>query len=175
MKLLCRFHRSLIGSDQHLPSHFCKTLRHMRLLALIVLAAGPASALAGDSLYGTVVAVKTANAIVLDYGKGQYTVRLVGVQAPATRATATQARQRLADLVLRKRVQIRIDYWDREGAIVGRVLTIAAPNRPIKDVGRELIKGGLVQKQKGVDYKYGELAAAEREARSAKRGMWRGQ
>ena len=42
----------------------------------------------------------------------------------------------------------------------------------IKEVGVEMVRAGLARRQPGYDEKYGELAAAEDEARQAGRGIW---
>ena len=46
------------------------------------------------------------------------------------------------------------------------------PDIGIKEVSVELVRAGLARRPKGFDFKYGELAAAEREAQAAKRGLW---
>jgi endonuclease YncB( thermonuclease family) len=46
------------------------------------------------------------------------------------------------------------------------------PEIGIKEVGVELVRAGLARRQKGFDLKYGELAAAEKEAQGARRGLW---
>src|SRR5258708_5348751 len=59
-------------------------------------------AVAGDSVYGKVTEVKSANTVVLDYGKGQYIVHIIGVDAPKEGPFANQAREFVAKLVLGK-------------------------------------------------------------------------
>ena len=36
----------------------------------------------------------------------------------------------------------------------------------------ELLRAGMARREEGYDYKYGELSAAEKEAQTAKRGLW---
>jgi endonuclease YncB( thermonuclease family) len=55
--------------------------------------------------------------------------------------------------------------------MLARLFT-AEPAIGIGDVGLELVRAGLARRQPNYDYKYGELAAAEKEARTAKRGLW---
>jgi endonuclease YncB( thermonuclease family) len=46
------------------------------------------------------------------------------------------------------------------------------PTIGIKDVGLELLRVGLVRRQKDFDYKYSELSRAETEAQQNRRGLW---
>lgn len=148
-----------------------KKLAVTGLLWLLILGAWLSPAYAGDSLYGKIVEVKSADLVVLDYGKGQYTVRIIGIVPPNVEQIAAQSRAFVAGLVLNKRVQLRFEGRNSKGEMVGRLLT-AYDDSAIKDVGLELVRAGLARKQQDYDYKYGELSAAEREARSAKRGLW---
>ena len=144
------------------------------LMCLLILGAWLSPVYAGDSLYGKIVEVKSADLVVLDYGKGHYTVRIIGIVPPNVEQFAAQSRGFVAGLVLDKRVQLRFEGRNSKGEMVGRLLT-AYDDSAIKDVGLELVRAGLARKQQDYDYKYGELSAAEREARSAKRGLWSSQ
>jgi endonuclease YncB( thermonuclease family) len=55
--------------------------------------------------------------------------------------------------------------------MVGRLYTDEAGAKKNRDVGVELVRSGLAQKQARYDYKYGELSAAEAEAKTARRGL----
>jgi endonuclease YncB( thermonuclease family) len=121
----------------------------------------------GDTIYGTITAVRSAEVMVLDYGQGQYTVRIVGITTPRDTAQARAATAFVRDLVLNKAVRLRFE-GRRNGQMIGRLFT----GDPGVDVGVELLRAGLVRKQPNYDYKYGELAAAENEARTARRGVW---
>lgn len=140
------------------------------LLGLLILGAGLVPAFAGDSLYGKVTAVKGGGVVTLDYGEGTYDIRIVGINMPAKEPFATQARDLLAGLVLGKNVRIRLEQAEK-GLLVSRLFT-DDPVLGIKDVGVELVKAGLAQRQLNFDYKYGELAAAEAKAHAEKRGLW---
>lgn len=147
--------------------------KHWRIgsiLSLLILGLSVAPAFAGDSLYGKVTAVKSAAVVTLDYGEGSYDVRLIGIEVPTQGTLAVAAQQHLASLVLGKNARMRFEYLER-GEMVARLFTDDAV-LGIKDVGVELVKAGLAQRQQGFDYKYGELAAAENQARTAKRGLW---
>ena len=137
----------------------------------LLLGPGLVPAFAGDSLYGKVTAVKSASLIVLDYGDGQYDVRLIGIDAPAAGPLAEEARELVAGLVLGKNARIRFEERGAKEEMLSRLLA-DDPVLGVKDVGLELVKAGLAQRQRDFDYKYGELSAAENEARAAKRGLW---
>jgi endonuclease YncB( thermonuclease family) len=153
------------------------------LLGLLVFGTGLLPAFAGDSLYGRVTAVKSAEVVVFEYGAaggpgrsaarttGRYDLRIVGIDAPESGALAREARQLVADLVLGKNARMRFEYRNKNGEMLSRLFT-DDPAAGIKDVGLELVRAGLAQRRPDYDYKYGELSAAEREARAAGRGLW---
>src|SRR5262245_40054919 len=96
------------------------------LLGLLVLGAGLLPAFAGDSLYGRVTAVKSAEVVVFEYTTagttagaptrstvrpaGRYDVRLIGVDVPESAAMDRQARQLVSSLVLGKNARMRFEY-----------------------------------------------------------------
>jgi len=125
----------------------------------------------GDSLYGTVTAVRRADLVVFDYGSGQYDLRIVGIEPPKTRAIADSAERFVANMVLGKKARMRFERRAPNGEMVSRLFT-ADTLAPIREVGVELLRAGLAQRQPNYDYKYGELSAAENEARRARRGLW---
>jgi len=141
------------------------------LLGWLVLGAGILPAFAGDALYGKVTAVRSAEVVVFDYGKGQYDIRIAGIEAPKQDPGAREARRFVSQLVLGKNARIRFEYRDKNGQMVSRLFT-DDPATGIKEVGVELLKAGMARRQPNYDYKYGELSAAENEARAAKRGLW---
>lgn len=141
------------------------------LLCLLILGAWLFPAHAGDSIFGKIVEVKSADIVVLDYGKGQYTVRIIGIVPPKSGQLAQQSKDFVAGLVLGKHVRLRFEGRNQDGTMEGQLQT-AENNDDIRDVGLEVVRAGLARKQTDYDYKYGELSAAEREARSAKRGLW---
>lgn len=110
--------------------------------------------------------------MVLDYAAGRYVIRIVGIDAPqAGQPLAKEAKQFVAGLVLGKKVRMRFERRAKNGEMVSRLFT-DDPVIGIKEVGVELVKAGLARRQKDYDYKYGELSAAENEARAAGRGLW---
>lgn len=141
------------------------------LLGILALGASVPPLLAGDSLYGTVTAVASANVVTLDYGAGEYDLHLVGIVVPPKGPLASAARELVAGLVLGKNARMRFYHRTAKGEMLVRLLT-DDPVLGIRDVAVELVRAGLAQRQEGFDYPYGELAAAEAEARAAERGLW---
>jgi endonuclease YncB( thermonuclease family) len=139
----------------------------------VVLLASLLPAFAGDSIFGKITEVRSGEVAVLDYGQGQYTIHIIGIDAAVTPALTEEARQFVSKLVLDKNVQLRFGGRAPNGEMFGQLLTVGDP---IKDVGLELVKAGLARRKPGDEhlygYKYGELSAAEREAQRAKRGLW---
>lgn len=138
------------------------------LLGLLVLDAGLCGAFAGDAFEGKVTAVKSAEVVTLNYGAGEYDMRIVGIEAPKEGPLAIEAKQFVTKLVLGKDVRLRFEYRAENGEMVSRLFT----GKPGVEVGVELLKAGLARRQADYDYKYGELAAAEKGARDARRGLW---
>jgi len=142
------------------------------LWSLAVLVTGLVPAYAGDSLYGKVTAVKEATLVTLDYGSGSYEIRIVGIDTPrAGEAQAAEAKKFVSDLLLGKNARMRLHHRGENNEMVCRLFT-DDPVIGIKEVGVELVRAGLARRQPGYDEKYGELAAAENEARTAGRGIW---
>ncbi|HEX8649868.1 MAG TPA: thermonuclease family protein [Pyrinomonadaceae bacterium] len=140
------------------------------LLGLLICGAWLFPTYAGDSIYGKVTEVKRADLVVLDYGQGQYNVRIIGVDPPTDADLEKQAREFVAKLVLGKNARLRFE-GRRQGEMVGQLQTDDKDTGRV-DVGLELVRVGLARRQSNYDYKYGELSAAETEARRAKRGLW---
>ena len=126
---------------------------------------------AGDSIYGKITEVKSADVVVLDYGEGQYTVRVVGIDVPREGAVNRESREFVSKLLLGKNARLRFEGRNSNGEMVGRLFT-DDPEIGIKDVGLELVRSGLARRKPKYDYKYGELAKAEEEARRNRRGLW---
>jgi endonuclease YncB( thermonuclease family) len=142
------------------------------LVCLATLGASSA-ARAGDSLWGRVTAVKEPTLVALDYGTGSYEIRIVGIDAPrAGDPLRGEALAFVSDLVLGKNARVRLHRrGENDDQLICRLFT-DDPVIGIKEVGVELVRAGLARRQAGYDEKYGELAAAESEARAAGRGVW---
>ena len=141
------------------------------LLCALALGATAVPVRAGDSIYGTVTAVQAADVVTLDYGAGSYELHLVGIDLPDQAPLAAQARKLVATLVLGKHARMRFQNLSPTGEMLVRLST-DDPTLGIRDVAVELVSAGLAQRKRGFDYPYGELAAAEAEARAAQRGLW---
>lgn len=141
------------------------------LVGLLILGAGWFPARAGDSLYGKVTAVKSGNVVTFDYGAGQYDLRLVGIEPAKNGPLARKAVRLVSRMVLGKNARMRFEGRGDDGLMRAR-LFIPDPVLGSKEVAQELLRAGLARRQEGFDFKYGELSAAESEARSAHRGLW---
>jgi endonuclease YncB( thermonuclease family) len=126
-----------------------------------------------DKIYGRVVGVSDGDTItVLDAARRQYKIRLNGIDAPESDQDFGQASKRnLSDLVFGKDVIVIWNKRDRYGRILGKVV-----------VGDREIN--LTQIRDGYSWFFRKYAAdiepadrhiydeAEKEARSALRGLW---
>src|ERR1039458_1180303 len=83
------------------------------LVGCVVMLIGLVSAFAGDSIYGKVTEVKSADVVILDYGTGQYVIRIVGIDVPKEGAVAIQAKEFVAKLLLGKNARMRLDQIGR--------------------------------------------------------------
>lgn len=138
-------------------------------LCLALLGAA-AAAPAGDSLLGKVTAVKEPTLVTLDYGTGSYEIRIVGIDGPkAGDPQYGPALELVRSLVLDKNARMRLHRRGDNDELICRLVTA---DDPYKEVGVELVRAGLARRQPGYDEKYGELSAAESEARAAGRGIW---
>ena len=146
------------------------------LTAAMALAVLPLmSAHAGDSFVGRVTAVKSANLITMQQGDIVYEVRINGIVVDKDAALARQARNALSTLVLDRTVRLRFDKLI-DGQMTGRIRIggIGKPEETVKDAGVELVRAGLVRADAAYPkYRYGQMQAAEDEARQARRGVWR--
>jgi endonuclease YncB( thermonuclease family) len=138
-------------------------------LALVV--AGWIPAQAGDSLYGKVTEVKSGDVVTFDAGDDQYVLRLVGIEVAKDAALAKEAVQLVSQMVLGKNARMRFEGLGKDGLMQSRLYT-DDPELGIKEVSLELVRAGVARRLEGFDFKYGELSAAESEARNARRGLW---
>ena len=140
------------------------------LLFTGVLLAGRHAA-AGDSAYGRVTAVTRADVVIFTHAAREYTLRLVGIAVPSDPRFSDSATKFVRALVLEKPARMRLEGRIRDNELRARLFT-ADTTTGIREVAVELVRAGLVRKQANVDFKYGELAKAEREARLARRGLF---
>jgi endonuclease YncB( thermonuclease family) len=138
----------------------------MRLLtAIVAFAALPA--IAADPIMGKVVSVTDGDTVrVLDAANVQHKVRLDGIDAPERgQPFGTVARDRLASLVMGKAVTVHSDGRDKYGRTLGRIEIEG------QDVNRRMVDDGMAWHYSRFNND-ARLAAAERAARAAKRGLW---
>jgi micrococcal nuclease len=103
---------------------------------------------------------------VLDASNREHTIRLAGIDAPEARQPfGTRARDELAAITKGRTVEVFNGKPDKYGRTVARVEVDG------HDVGERLVREGLAWHY--LTYSRDPmLAAAEREAREAKRGLW---
>jgi len=135
------------------------------LLLLLTLGCGSSPAQPG-TFTGKVVAVFDGDSLqVLVDGK-PVDVRIHGIDAPERgQAFSTVSRRALANLIFGKAVTISVVETDRYGRRVGHVSVNGV------DAGLEQLRGGLVWHYTFYS-KDARYAAAERDARAARRGLW---
>jgi len=167
-------------------------VRGLSFLLLIGLVVGvpalwvPAWAMAPDALKtggeATVTSVVDGDTVVLDDGRR---VRLVGIQAPKLplgRAgfvpwpLGAEAKQRLADLVLGKRIELRLapQAMDRHGRVLAHVVRSATDQGERLWVQGALLSAGLARVYTFADNRAlaDDMLALERQARADRTGIW---
>jgi endonuclease YncB( thermonuclease family) len=138
----------------------------MRLLAAIIaLAAIPA--IAAEPFTAHVVSIHDGDTLtVVDFTNTQHRLRLQGIDAPERgQPFGTRARDRLAKLTMGKVVTVQDDGRDKYGRTLGRVEAEG------QDVNWQMVEDGMAWHYVRFNND-ARLAAAERAARAAKRGLW---
>ncbi len=93
-------------------------------------------------------------------------MRLQGIDAPEVKqAFGTKSRDRLAELTLRKVVRVNVHEHDRYGRLLADIEVAG------QGVNGRMVADGLAWHYARYSKDAG-LAAAEREARAARRGLW---
>jgi len=135
-------------------------------------------------LTGRVVGVHDGDTItVLDATKKQYKIRLAGIDAPERKqAFGAKSKQNLSDMVYRKQVTVDWTKRDRYKRIVGKVMF--TPSLCASPACLEKTDANYQQVAAGMAWHYKQYApeqspedrqryaAAENQAREAKRGLW---
>jgi endonuclease YncB( thermonuclease family) len=145
-----------------------------KLSALILIAVQTAASVAAAAtFYGRVVSVADGDTVtILDAQREQHKIRLQEIDAPETRQSFGKAsKQNLASLVFGRDVTVEWFKFDRYGRAVGKIMVAGV------DANLEQVRAGLAWVY--TDYE-GELTeadrslyhAAERQARSARAGLW---
>ena len=143
--------------------------RAVGLLVAVVFAA--MSALASETFKGRVVKVSDGDTItVLDAANVQHKIRLDKIDAPEkAQPFGDAARKHLAAFVAGKNVEIEWTKKDKYGRILGTVWAMI----PVRtDVNLQMVKDGFAWHYKQFDNTQ-TYAAAEIDARRAKRGLWK--
>jgi len=145
-------------------------MRGILILFILLVVSAPVMS---DTLTGRVLRVNDGDfLVVLGAGNAQYGIRLSGIIAPEIGQPYGQnSMTNLSDLVTGKYVVVDYARRDRYGRIVGKVLLNG------QDMNLEQIKAGLawhnketMNEQLAKDWAL--YAAAEDEAKAAKRGLW---
>jgi endonuclease YncB( thermonuclease family) len=143
-----------------------------KLLTALALASALACSSAA-TITGRVVAVADGDTVtVLDASNTQHKIRLSGIDAPEkNQPFGMRSKQSLSDLVFDRQVDVETDKRDKYGREVGKILITG------QDVNLTQVTRGFAwhykqyeREQSANDRKLYD--AAEREARSAKRGLW---
>jgi endonuclease YncB( thermonuclease family) len=102
----------------------------------------------------------------IDPANTQHRIRLQGIDAPEIgQAFGTKSRDRLTTLVKGKTVPVVVEGHDRFGRVLARIQIDG------RDLGEQLVGEGMAWHYARFD-KSPALAAAQRDARAARRGLW---
>lgn len=125
---------------------------------------------------GQVVGVTDGDTItVLDGQRTQHKVRLAGIDAPEkVQAFGQRSKEHLSSLVFGRQVKVETEKQDRYGRTVGKVLVDG------RDANLAMVVAGLAWHYKRYEGEQSATdrllyAAAEQEAREARRGLWHDQ
>jgi endonuclease YncB( thermonuclease family) len=152
--------------------------------ACIVLALLASVAASAADLAGRVVDVTDGDTLtLLDASKKQQKIRLAGIDAPALKQPfGEQAKKNLSDLLNNRQVTVEWDKLDRSKRIIGKVFfqpeLCASPACLEKtDANYQQIAAGMAWLDKPTESALSPVdrdryAAAEKQARAAKRGLW---
>jgi len=123
--------------------------------------------LAAQRFAGRVLDVTDGDTVIVARGRGQVTVRLFGIDAPeGGQPFGREATAMLSQRVLGKVIDVDMKDVDQYGRLV------AAISIDSRDIGEELVRAGAAWHY--VQYSDDpRLASAEREARAARRGLWK--
>lgn len=151
-----------------------RRLGYLAILLLFSLLGCQASGKVPGTLEGLVIGVSDGDTVtLLEAGKTTRKIRLLGIDAPESgQPFGKVAKQALLDRVIQRRVKVLVQSTDRYDRAVGKLLLDGA------DINLELVRLGLAwhYKHYAGDQFPGDAALyarSEREARSARRGLWR--
>lgn len=134
--------------------------------ALITLALLACPSIADAQLVGKVVGVHDGDTLTLRTATDTVKVRLAGIDAPELRQDfGTKSKQALSALVFGQIVQIGDGGQDKYGRTIGEVFVAG------RRVSVAMVAAGMAWQYRRYDQSP-ELAAAEADARAARRGLW---
>lgn len=140
---------------------------------LVAIAVVLSASVQAGVLVGKVVGVTDGDTItVLDAGNVQYKIRLTGIDAPEKKQPFGQrAKERLAELVAGKAVEVETEKMDRYGRTVGKVFADG------RDANLAMVVFGLAWHYKKYQDEQSPsdrllYDSAEQDARAARRGLW---
>ena len=164
-----------------ISAYRARPLPRARIVLALLLASAAASA---AEITGRVVDVTDGDIItVLDASKKQHKIRLSGIDAPELKQPfGTQSKKNLSDLVNNRQVTIAWDKRDNFKRIVGKVffrpeLCVSPACLEKTDANYQQIAEGMAWHDKRTEAEQSpedraRYAAAEKQARAAKRGLW---
>jgi endonuclease YncB( thermonuclease family) len=137
------------------------------LWAIIIAVVLAGRLIAAEPVEWKVVSVHDGDTLTaVDASNTQHKVRLAGIDAPETNQPfGTKARERLAELTLRKVVRVNVHSHDQYGRLVADIEAAG------QSVNTRMVADGMAWHYARYSKDAG-LAAAEREARAARRGLW---
>lgn len=140
--------------------------RHRSFLVFTLVCACLAP-VAAQRFAGRVLQVTDGDTVIVARGRGQVTVRLFGIDAPeGAQPFGREATAMLSQRVLGKVIDVDMKDVDQYGRLV------AAISIDSWDIGEELVRAGAAWHY--VQYSDdARMAAAERDARTARRGLWK--
>jgi endonuclease YncB( thermonuclease family) len=151
---------------------WCPLRCDWRLLApaLLVLTAAASLAVSGctrrETFTGQVVGIADGDTLTVMRDGRRERVRISGIDAPeGGQAFGRRSRQHLASLAFGQQATVILEGADRYGRLLGRVVVEGL------DVGLEQVRQGYAWHYTRYSSDR-QLAAAEREARAARRGLW---
>lgn len=136
----------------------------LRILAVVLLLAAPVAA---GELAGTVVGVHDGDTITVRSDGRTHRIRLACIDAPELgQSFGSRAKQKLSDLVMRRKVRVDVVDEDDYGRLVGRVFTDEG------DANLAMVRGGFAWHYRYHCPRDTALAEAEKDARAERRGLW---
>lgn len=139
----------------------------MRWIAIPAVLLAFVASLQADEIRGKVVSIADGDTItVLDADKVQHKIRLQGIDAPEKKqAFGTKSKELMGEKVAGQEVVVTWTEKDRYGRVLGEVMI------GTRHINLEMVQEGMAWHYKQYS-KSKELAAAEDEARMAKKGLW---